>query len=166
VKVRKAEIDPQRGGIMAKKFAAPFMLILWLTCNLSFLWALTMVRISTVTAIFSTNTAFVFVLSYIVLKEKSNEWKLLAVCCAVVGVCLATVGAENSSGDDGDDGSFNKTEAFMGCLLSVLSALLAALYKVQLLMFPFFFFSFLLFFFSSASRILCQLTKITIHHFI
>lgn len=131
VKVRMAEIEPQRGGLLAKRFAAPFLLMLWLITNLSFLWALTHVRISTVTAIFSTNTVFVFILSYLVLKEKSNEWKLLSVACAVIGVCLATIGAENSSSDDaGHSDDHSSTDAFIGCLLSILAALLAALYKV------------------------------------
>jgi len=136
--VRWTVLEPRRGGQAAVSWAVPGFLVLWLACNLAFLLALTLDRPTTVTAVFSTNPAFVYVMSVCVLKEPHDFARVFAVCLAIGGVYLTTKGAEehdkdgsggdgHDDGDDGDDGE-QASQVVVGSAL--VSAALAALYKV------------------------------------
>ena len=123
-----------------------FFLALWLCCNLSYVFALTLAPASTVTAVFATAPAFVYLFSLALLREDHDALRLLAVAAAVLGVVLAAIGASATEGDnsgsggggddddedDEDEGGGGKGgRAVLGCLLSLAAAVLAALYKVS-----------------------------------
>lgn len=101
--VRKTRLEPRRGGQTAVSWATPGFLVLWLACNLAFMLALTMIRATTVTAVFSTNPAFVYVLSVLILKEPHDLARIFAVLLAVAGVYLTTKGAAHAAASDGGD---------------------------------------------------------------
>jgi drug/metabolite transporter (DMT)-like permease len=146
--VRETRLEPRRGGQTAVSWATPGFLVLWLACNLAFMLALTMIRATTVTAVFSTNPAFVYVLSVLILKEPHDLARIFAVLLAVAGVYLTTKGAAhaaasdggdlddddgkdgNGGDDDDDDVEEEESNVVVGALLALLSAALAGLYKV------------------------------------
>ena len=97
-----------------------------MSCNLSYIVALTLAPVSTVTAIFATAPAFVYIFSLLILKETHDAMRLVAVGAAIVGVTLAAVGAT-----EGERPKNGGSKAWLGCLLSLSAAVLAALYKVS-----------------------------------
>ncbi|GMR33191.1 hypothetical protein PMAYCL1PPCAC_03386 [Pristionchus mayeri] len=92
-------------------------LVLWSGSNYSYTKALTFVSSSIAASISSCNAAFVWVLAMILLKDKFVIPKLLAVIFAIGGVVLISL-----------DDQINAP--WLGIVLALASAILAALYKV------------------------------------
>ncbi len=100
--------------------AAFIFYLLWGGANYLYTWALGFTSASVVTAVFSSAPAFVFILSLLILHEKFTFLKLLAVLFCIGGVVLiaSSSGIHNGS--------------IKGVLFALLSAIFAALYKVNL----------------------------------
>ena len=101
-------------------FCALIFYILWAGSNYLYTSALSFTSASVVTAVFSSAPVFVFILSYVILKEIFTLLKLLAVILSISGVALIAYsqGFHNIS--------------FYGVCFATISALLAAVYKVNL----------------------------------
>ena len=94
--------------------------IMWAGSNYLYTSALSFSSASVVTAVFSSAPAFVFILSYFILREVFTLLKFLAVICSISGVLLIAY----SQG--------LHTISFYGVGFATLSAILAAVYKVNL----------------------------------
>ena len=96
------------------------LLVLWVLANFMYTMALGKISAADVTALFSSCSAFVFILSVVLLAEPVSMVRILSVGLSIGGIVLMSV-------TDHTDGG-NVT----GCVLAILSALSAALYKVLL----------------------------------
>ena len=94
--------------------------LLWAAANYLYVRALAHSPPSVVTAVFSSTPAFVLLLSKIILKEPFNFLKGLSVLFCIAGIISV------AAGQGFDDGSFT------GVILTVFSAIFAAIYKVLL----------------------------------
>ncbi|CAJ0946962.1 unnamed protein product, partial [Mesorhabditis belari] len=97
-------------------YVFPF-LCLWVAANYSYARSLGSISASVATSISSCNTAIVYILSIIVLKEGFFPHKLLSVIFAIGGVVVMSFDGEISG-------------EIMGIVLSIISATSAAFYKV------------------------------------
>ncbi|XP_059813347.1 solute carrier family 35 member F4 isoform X1 [Hypanus sabinus] len=104
------------------KRTAPFS-ILWTLTNYLYLLALKKLTATDVSALFCCNKAFVFLLSWIVLKDKFMGVRIVAVIMAITGIVMMAY-ADGFHGD-----------SIMGVALAVGSASTSALYKVLFKMF-------------------------------
>ncbi|XP_070534960.1 solute carrier family 35 member F4-like isoform X2 [Ptychodera flava] len=90
----------------------------WMATNYMYVYALGVIAAADVTALFSSNTAFIYILSWIWLSETFTPLKLLATLCSIVGVIVMAY-------SDGFSGS-----TAVGVILSIGAAIGSALYKV------------------------------------
>ncbi|CAI4221553.1 unnamed protein product [Auanema sp. JU1783] len=97
----------------------PFLL-LWIGANYCAARALLYVSASIATSISSCNAAFVYILGILLLGDKFIWMKAVSVVFAVAGVAVISLGIKGSSGD----------QQWLGIMLSVISAMSAAVYKV------------------------------------
>ncbi|XP_051875493.1 solute carrier family 35 member F4 isoform X4 [Pristis pectinata] len=104
------------------KRTAPFS-ILWTLTNYLYLLALKKLTATDVSALFCCNKAFVFLLSWIVLKDKFMGVRIVAAIMAITGIVMMAY-ADGFHGD-----------SIMGVALAVGSASTSALYKVLFKMF-------------------------------
>lgn len=111
--------------------AVPYFLVLYLASNLTYVRALIFLPPASVTAVFSTVPAFVYVMSLRILKHPSDWVKALSVVVAILGVALTTLNTQLHSDDDGGNGHVTESDKLLGCILVTLSSMLAALYKVS-----------------------------------
>lgn len=110
--------SPVLGGSWLWGFLRVLMfLVLWSGSNYSYTKALTFVSSSIAASISSCNAALVWVLAMILLKDKFMVPKLLAVLFAIGGVVLISLDDEINA-------------PWLGIVLALVSAVLAALYKV------------------------------------
>ncbi|CAH1792290.1 unnamed protein product [Owenia fusiformis] len=114
------EIFGKHGVCMVSVFTrgVPF-LILWAVTNYMYVRALGTIAASDVTALFSSCTVFVYLFSIIILKEELYSLRLIAVALTLGGVVLL-------ASEDGFLGP-----SVLGVILSIVSAIGAALYKVS-----------------------------------
>ncbi|XP_006817782.1 solute carrier family 35 member F4-like [Saccoglossus kowalevskii] len=99
------------------RLIAPFG-ICWAVTNYMYTYALGFIAAADVTALFSSNTAFIYILSILWLNELITPVKVLATIFSIAGVVLMAAG----------DGFLRSTA--VGVALSVGAAIGAALYKV------------------------------------
>ena len=92
---------------------------LWITANFCYVAALSRVNSSAVVAIFSSNYAFVYVLSIYVLKEPFRPLSLLSLLLSITGILLLSL-------------SSSVLPSILPLLLTLISSFSAALYKVLL----------------------------------
>ncbi|XP_070533203.1 solute carrier family 35 member F4-like [Ptychodera flava] len=92
--------------------------ICWAATNYMYAYALSEIAAAVVTAVFSSNTAFIYILSWVVLDEKFVPLKVLATILSVVGLVVMAYA----------DGFHGPTA--VGILLSIGAAIGAAIYKV------------------------------------
>ncbi|XP_067847659.1 solute carrier family 35 member F4 isoform X2 [Heptranchias perlo] len=104
------------------KRTAPFS-ILWTLTNYLYLLALKKLTATDVSALFCCNKAFVFLLSWIVLKDKFMGVRIVAAIMAITGIVMMAY-ADGFHGD-----------SIIGVALAVGSASTSALYKVLFKMF-------------------------------
>ncbi|KAL6466340.1 hypothetical protein MHYP_G00241440 [Metynnis hypsauchen] len=107
-------------GLTAKVFftkVAPFGL-LWTTTNYLYLQALRKINTTDVSALFCCNKAFVFLLSWIVLRDRFMGVRIVAAILAIAGIVMMTYA----------DGFHS--HSVIGITLVVASASASALYKV------------------------------------
>nr|XP_033809411.1 solute carrier family 35 member F4 isoform X2 [Geotrypetes seraphini] len=112
-------------GLTLKLFlkrSAPFS-ILWTLTNYLYLLALRKLTATDVSALFCCNKAFVFLLSWIVLKDKFMGVRIVAAIMAITGIVMMAY-ADGFHGD-----------SIIGVALAVGSASTSALYKVLFKMF-------------------------------
>ncbi|XP_078418822.1 solute carrier family 35 member F4 [Cetorhinus maximus] len=112
-------------GLTLKLFlkrTAPFS-ILWTLTNYLYLLALKKLTATDVSALFCCNKAFVFLLSWIVLKDKFMGVRIVATIMAITGIVMMAY-ADGFHGD-----------SIIGVALAVGSASTSALYKVLFKMF-------------------------------
>uniref|UniRef100_A0A4W3GDP3 Solute carrier family 35 member F4 n=1 Tax=Callorhinchus milii TaxID=7868 RepID=A0A4W3GDP3_CALMI len=112
-------------GLTLKLFlkrTAPFS-ILWTLTNYLYLLALKKLTATDVSALFCCNKAFVFLLSWIVLKDKFMGVRIVAAIMAITGIVMMAY-ADGFHGD-----------SIIGVALAVGSASTSALYKVLFKMF-------------------------------
>jgi len=93
-------------------------LILWIGANYSYGQALSHISAAEVTTVFSSNLAFVYLLSWIILRDAFLVIGALAVLLAIAGIVLMVQAA-------GIGGM-----TFIGVTCAIVSALVAAVYKV------------------------------------
>jgi len=106
-------------------------LTLWATCNYSYIRALAYLHPATVTLVFSTAPAFVYLFSHVILGAPHDAWRALAVVLAVAGVACTSAAALTASRDDQESaGASTRAQTLLGVILAALAALAAALYKV------------------------------------
>ncbi|XP_077990009.1 solute carrier family 35 member F4-like [Glandiceps talaboti] len=99
------------------KLVGPFC-VCWAACNYMYVYALTVISAADVTALFASNTVFIYILSWIWLSETFTPLKLLATACSISGVVVMAY----SEG-------FTSSSA-VGVALSLGAAITSALYKV------------------------------------
>ncbi|KTF79314.1 hypothetical protein cypCar_00035455, partial [Cyprinus carpio] len=104
------------------KRTAPFS-ILWTLTNYLYLLALRKLTATDVSALYCCHKAFVFLLSWIVLKDRFMGVRIVAAIMAITGIVMMAY-ADGFHGD-----------SFMGVALAVGSASTSALYKVLFKMF-------------------------------
>ncbi|XP_046885554.1 putative thiamine transporter SLC35F3 [Hypomesus transpacificus] len=107
-------------GLTAKVFftkVAPFGL-LWILTNYLYLQALRKINTTDVSALFCCNKAFVFLLSWIVLRDRFMGVRIVAAILAIAGIVMMTYA----------DGFHS--HSVIGITLVVASASMSALYKV------------------------------------
>ena len=92
--------------------------LLWTGANYSYIRALNSISATLVTALFSSAPAFVYVFSVLLLKLNVSILKIVAVLLCISGILLITLS------------NLDESVELLGCLLSILSAICAAFYKV------------------------------------
>lgn len=92
--------------------------VIWIVTNYMYLYALSLIMPTDVAALFSSNAAFVYILSWVILHEKFVSIRILAVVMAITGIVLMMY-------SDGFGGA-----TFQGISLAVGSALGSAIYQV------------------------------------
>lgn len=95
---------------------------LWTGANYSYIRALNTESATIVTAIFSSNNLFIYVLSIIVLNEVFSWWRMGAVLTAIAGILIISLS------DLKDVNSHNSS--LIGAILALCSSVFAAVYKV------------------------------------
>ncbi|XP_077990056.1 solute carrier family 35 member F4-like isoform X1 [Glandiceps talaboti] len=99
------------------KYVGPFC-VCWAATNYMYVYALGNISAADVTALFSSNTAFIYLLSWVVLNEKFVPLKVLATVLSIAGLVVMAYA-------DGFEGP-----TAVGVILSIGAAIGAAIYKV------------------------------------
>lgn len=119
---RDSELIFGRSGLTVRSFSfyiIPFT-VCWFITNYMYVWALGLIAAADVTALFSSNTAFIYLFSWFWLKER-----LILLPAKGTSVLLSIVGIVLISYAEGFEGP-----SLRGILLSIGSAIGAAVYKV------------------------------------
>ena len=111
---QKDNLTPKR--LLLKSF---LFCCLWITANFCYVAALSRANSSAVVAIFSSNYAFVYLLSIYFLKESFHALSLLSLILSIVGILLLSL-------------SSSALPSLLPLLLTLVSSFAAALYKVLL----------------------------------
>ncbi|KAG7238552.1 hypothetical protein INR49_030825 [Caranx melampygus] len=125
VTTREKQTPIRNSGMTLKLFVkrtAPFS-ILWTLTNYLYLLALKKLTATDVSALYCCHKAFVFLLSWIVLKDRFMGVRIVAAIMAITGIVMMAY-ADGFHGD-----------SFVGVALAVGSASTSALYKVLFKMF-------------------------------